>query len=67
MKRRRKFVLYDRYNYPKARGLLYDEGNVQILWRSDIGWTAEQYSSIAIVLDLIPDIMWLGFVTKETK
>lgn len=62
MKRRRNFILYDDYNYPKAKGLLYDEGNVQILWRSDIGWTAEQYSSIAIVLDLFPGICTLKFV-----
>ena len=58
-KRRRPFFLYDAYNNPKAYGILYDEGNVQILWRSDIGWTAEQYASIALVLELMPDITTL--------
>lgn len=61
MKRRRKFFLYDAYNHPKAHGLLYDEGNVQVLWRSDIGWTAEQYASVATVLDLMPGITQLQF------
>ena len=62
MKRRRKFFLYDDQNYPKAFGLLYDEGNVQVLWRSDIGWTAQQYSSIATILELMPGITTLKFV-----
>ena len=60
-KRRRKFFLYDKQNYPKAMGLLYDEGNVQVLWRSDSGWTAEQYASIALVLDLMPGVKGLRF------
>ena len=29
-----------------AKGVLYDEGNVQVLWREDVGWTAEQYANI---------------------
>ncbi len=36
-----------------ATGVLYPQGNVQILWRIDIGYTAEQYSSLCLVLDLI--------------
>ena len=60
-KRRRKFFLYDDYNNPKAMGVLYDEGNVQVLWRSDIGWTGELYSNIGLVLDIRPDITQLRF------
>ena len=58
-KRRRKFVGYAlNSKFPMLRfkrcwGVLYDEGNVQVLWRSDIGWTAEQYASIALVFDLV--------------
>ena len=37
-------------------GSLYNEGNVQVLWRIDRGYTAEQYASINPVLDLIPGI-----------
>ena len=58
-KRRRTFFLYDSYNNVKAKGVLYDEGNVQILWRSDIGWTGEQYSNISLVLDIRPGITQL--------
>ena len=35
-----------------AHGVLYDEGNVQVLWRKDMGYTtftAEQYANIAQV------------------
>ena len=60
-KRRRKFFLYDEYNNPKAMGVLYNEGNVQILWRSDIGWTGEQYNSIRLVLDIREGITQLKF------
>ena len=55
-KRRRRFVGYQRHaRMPVKRcwGVLYDEGNVQILWRSDIGWTAEQYASIASAFGLV--------------
>ena len=29
-----------------AKGVLYDDGNIQILWRKSIGWTGEQHYSI---------------------
>ena len=50
-KRRRSFYIYkshkdfERLNW-FARGLLYDEGNVQVLWREDVGHCAEQYSDL---------------------
>ena len=55
-KRRREFQLLSAQGEPLASGVLYDEGNVQVLWRADIGWTAEQYASVAFVLDLMPGI-----------
>lgn len=61
VKRRRNFHLEDAAGERLASGVLYDEGNVQILWRSDCGWTGEQYTSIHLVLDLVPGISVLRF------
>lgn len=58
-KRRRAFTVENAYGYPVAKGVLYDEGNVQILWRNDRGHTAEQYATIRLVLDLVPGIVVL--------
>ena len=55
-KRRRLFHLEDADGKELANGILYDEGNVQVLWRIDLGYTAEQYASVSLVLDLIPGI-----------
>lgn len=55
-KRRRYFQLENADGKRLADGILYDEGNVQILWRDDCGYTAEQYASINLVLDLVPGI-----------
>lgn len=55
-KRRRFFHLEDANGKELANGILYDEGNVQVLWRIDRGYTAEQYASVNLVLDLIPGI-----------
>jgi len=58
-KRRRGFQLEDAKGDRLASGIIYDEGNVQILWRVDTGYTAEQYSSLNPVLDLMPGIVVL--------
>ena len=55
-KRRRTFQLEDNNGNVLATGVLYDEGNVQVLWRIDCGYTAEQYASINPILDLMPGI-----------
>jgi len=55
-KRRRYFHLENADGKRLAYGILYDEGNVQILWRDDCGHTAEQYASINLVLDLVPGV-----------
>ena len=36
-----------------AHGVLYDEGNVQVLWRKDMGFTAEQYDKIGQVYGIV--------------
>ena len=61
MKRRRYFHLEDADGKELANGVLYNEGNVQVLWRIDRGYTAEQYASINLVLDLIPGITVFRF------
>ena len=66
-KRRRYFHLEDAEGKRLAYGVLYDEGNVQLLWRADCGHTAEQYASINLVLDLVPGITVLRLETDEEK
>lgn len=55
-KRRREFQLEDEQGNKLATGVLYNEGNVQVLWRLDKGYTAEQYAFLNPVLDLMPGI-----------
>ena len=60
-KRRRYFHLENADGEKLVYGVLYDEGNVQVLWRTDTGYTAEQYSSLTPVLGLMADIAVLRF------
>lgn len=60
-KRRRYFHLENTDGERLAYGVLYDEGNVQLLWRADCGYTAEQYSSLTLVLGLMKDVAVLRF------
>lgn len=64
-KRRRYFNLENTEGKKLAYGVLYDEGNVQLLWRDDSGYTAEQYASINLVLDLVPGVTVLRLVEAE--
>ena len=64
-KRRRQFQLEDANGEKLATGVLYNEGNVQVLWRADIGWTGEQYSSLTPLLDLMPGIAVLRLIDTE--
>ena len=66
-KRRRHFHLESTDGKRLAYGILYDEGNVQLLWRDDRGHTAEQYASINLVLDLVPGISVLRLEDAETE
>ena len=66
-KRRRYFHLEDADGKKLANGVLYDEGNVQVLWRIDRGYTAEQYASLNLVLDLMPGIKVLRLKDSETE
>ena len=65
-KRRRQFQLEDANGEKLATGVLYNEGNVQVLWRADIGWTGEQYSSLTPLLDLMPGIAVLRLIDIES-
>ena len=56
-KKRRPFVLKDAADNKIARGVEYEQGNVQVLWREDLGWGGEQYYSLANVLDLMPNVV----------
>lgn len=64
-KRRRLFQLEDTDGKKLAQGVLYDEGNVQVLWRIDRGYTAEQYASLNFVLDLMPGVTVLRLEDTE--
>ena len=66
-KRRRYFQLENVDGKRLASGILYDEGNVQILWRDDCGHTAEQYASINLVLDLVPGVTVLRLEGDATE
>lgn len=52
-KLRRKWRLYEGLTLI-ANGVVYRELNVQILWRKDRGYTAEQLSSIAGLIEMFP-------------
>ena len=60
-KRRRYFHLENADGEKLAYGILYNEGNIQVLWRVDCGYTAEQYASLNFVLDLMPGVSVLRF------
>ena len=55
-KKRRPFVLKDAAGNKIAHGVVYEQGNVQVLWREDLGWGGEQYYSLANVLDMMPNV-----------
>lgn len=48
-----------------ATGVLYDEGNVQVFWRADRGYTAEQYASVRQLLGLMPEVAALSVLKGE--
>ena len=64
-KRRRNFQLEDANGNKLATGVIYDEGNVQVLWREDRGYTAEQYASLNPLIDLMPGIVVLRLQDTE--
>ena len=64
-KRRRSFQLEDDKGNKLANGVIYDEGNVQVLWRIDCGYTAEQYASLNPILDLMPGVVVIRLIESE--
>ena len=55
-KRRVQWQLEDADGNILATGVLYDEGNVQVFWRADRGYTAEQYASASHLFGLMPRV-----------
>ena len=55
-KMRRPFTLRDSEGAILAKGIVYEQGNIQVLWRIDIGWTGEQYNMLANVLGIVPNV-----------
>lgn len=55
-KRRVEWQLEDVDGNILASGVLYDEGNVQVLWRADQEYTAEQYASVRQLFGLMPGV-----------
>ena len=37
-----------------GRGVLYADGNIQVLWLSDRGWTGIQYASLSYAIGILP-------------
>ena len=66
-KRRRCFQLEDQEGNILASGIIYDEGNVQVLWRVDCGYTAEQYASLNPILDLMPGVVLLRLTDTDAN
>ena len=66
-KRRRYFRLENADGKELANGVFYNEGNVQVFWRIDRGYTAEQYASLNLVLDLMPGIAVLRLEDTEPE
>ena len=56
VKRRRAFSLRNIKNEVIAHGVIYDQGNVQVLWREDLGWGGEQINTTANLLNMMPDV-----------
>ena len=64
-KRRVEWQLEDVDGNILASGVLYDEGNVQVFWRADVDFTAEQYASAVHLLGLMPDVAALRVFKGE--
>ena len=52
-KKRRPFTIEKWYGKVVGRGVMYEQGNVQILWLSDRGWTGVQYSNLGNVVGIL--------------
>lgn len=54
-KRRRPFTVETNDGRIMARGVLYDDGNVQVLWVRGSGYCGVQYSSLSYMVGLVED------------
>ena len=50
---RREFVVEDDTGKRLASGVMYEQGNVQVLWRADCGFTGEQYNNISLCFGIL--------------
>ena len=66
-KERRHIEVQDINERLLAFGVLYQEGNVQLHWRTSIGWTAEQFQSIAPLLGIEPNACILIVTDSERR
>ena len=64
-KRRREFEVRQNGIFLVATGILYDEGNVKISWREDIGYTEELYNSISQVFGIVPGANTIKIFDEE--
>ena len=63
-KRRQPFQCEDANGNILAFGVLYADSNVQIHWRISIGWTAEQFHSIANMFGLEVGVVCVRLVDE---
>ena len=63
-KQRTPFVCEGSDGFVLAFGNLYEQGNVQVLWRKSTGWTGEQYHSIAQMFGVEPDVCCVRIVDR---
>ena len=66
-KLRHKWILRDAIGNKLANGVLYNEGNIQVLWRHDIGYTGQQYCSISYALWLFQDGKHLELIKHKEE
>ena len=65
-KKRRPFTLRNAYGIIIAEGIVYDQGNVQVLWRKDLGWGGEQYNSLHNVLNIMREVKSFNWEYKHS-
>lgn len=54
VKRRRAFTIENSDGEVLGKGVLYDQGNIQVLWLKDRGWTGVQYKDISYAIGILP-------------
>ena len=63
-KRRQYFQCENALGETLALGIFYDEENVQLTWRRSVGFTQEQYHSIAKMFGVEPGVTCVKLVPQ---